>query len=284
MNRLVSILKLTRIEHSIMLVIAVVAAEALARGVPGIGMLLLSLVAPIFVSMSAFAINDYFDVHVDRLNRKRRPIVTGELSRSEAKYIAIASAAIGIASTVLINAYCFAIALVFALLAFLYSYRLKEVVLVGNAYVAFSMAIPFIYGSYVVSSAFGPGVALITAMVFLSGLGREVQGTIRDYRGDIRVRRANTLPRLIGNRGSAVFALALYAIAIVISVYLFLDVAPFTHSLLYAFLITISDLLLAWTAAGYLRHGSSSFYSIARNVSLSAMLIALIAFLIVALA
>ena len=64
-----------------MLVIAVVAAELLAGGLPATGVLALSLITPIFVSMGSFAINDYFDIGVDRLNRKKnRPLVSGALT------------------------------------------------------------------------------------------------------------------------------------------------------------------------------------------------------------
>ncbi|EQD78308.1 UbiA prenyltransferase [mine drainage metagenome] len=71
MNKLVAVLKLTRIEHSVMLVIAVLAGELIvARHLPGAYVLLLSLIVPIFVSMGSFAINDYFDVEVDTLNKK----------------------------------------------------------------------------------------------------------------------------------------------------------------------------------------------------------------------
>ncbi|HUB92789.1 MAG TPA: UbiA family prenyltransferase, partial [Candidatus Saccharimonadales bacterium] len=68
-----AVLKLTRIEHSIMLVIAVLAAELIAKGLPSLPILVLSLIAPVFISMAAFAINDYFDLKVDKINKKMRP-------------------------------------------------------------------------------------------------------------------------------------------------------------------------------------------------------------------
>ena len=142
--------------------------------------------------------------------------------------------------------YAFSIALVFALLAALYAYRLKEMLLVGNAYVALSMAIPFIYGSYVESGAPAPAMLPVCAMVFLSGLAREIHGTIRDYSGDVKMRNARTLPKAIGICAASASALALYVLAIATSAYLFTYVAPFRANLAYGAPVLLSDALLLY--------------------------------------
>ncbi len=108
------------------------------------------------------------------------------------------------------------------MLAISYSYKLKEILLAGNSYIAFSMAIPFIFGNYVESTTLHSSILIISTMIFISGLAREIHGTIRDYYGDIRVRAARTLPTVIGTGVSANVAFALYAVAIAISAYIFL--------------------------------------------------------------
>ena len=76
MASLSAVLKLTRIEHSVMLAIAVVAAELISGVLPSPGIFVLALIPPIFVSMGAFAVNDYFDIKVDRFNKRYdRPLV-----------------------------------------------------------------------------------------------------------------------------------------------------------------------------------------------------------------
>ncbi len=282
---IVDVLRLTRIEHSIMLVVAVIAAELIAGAgvLPNIYVLILSLITPIFISMSAFAINDYFDIEVDRLNKKKRPLVEGKLKPADALAVALVSLFIGIASSYLINLYCFAIALIFGALAMLYSYKLKEMLLIGNAYVAFSMSIPFIFGSYVVSQNLGLAIELVAIMIFLAGLGREIQGTVRDYEGDRKVRNASTLPKYVGELGASVFAFLLYIIAIVISGYLFLHLAPFAGNYLFAILILLTDVMLLYAGFGYLYYRKQGFYDSARNISLAAMALALIAILISAI-
>ena len=281
MNKLTAILKLTRFEHSLMLVVAVVAAELLAKGLPQVPILLLSLISPVLISMGSFAINDYFDVEVDKLNKKvKRPLVNGALNLRQALYIAIATFVIGVAASAFINLPSFIVALVFAALAFLYSYRLKEMLLVGNVYIAFSMVIPFIYGSYVVGEeTIIGGIVLISVMIFATGLAREINGTVRDFAGDVKARKLRSLPKYIGLKGAAVVSLILYLFAISISIYLFLYVTPFKANLAYAFMVAITDVLLLYVAAGY-AHGKERLYERMRTLSLAAMTLALIAILL----
>ena len=101
--KLMALLRLTRMEHSAMLVVAVLAAEMIAGKLPGAWILLLSLISPVFISMSSFAVNDYFDLEVDRVNNRKRPLVTGEIKPSDAVYITILSMLVGLAASALIN-------------------------------------------------------------------------------------------------------------------------------------------------------------------------------------
>lgn len=280
-RKLRSILKLTRAEHSFMLIIAVLAGELIVynNNFPGYLPLIASLITPIFISMASFAINDYFDVEVDKENNKKNaPLVSGELTKKEALYITIITLFIGIFASAFINYYAFIIAVIFGALAMLYSYKLKEIFLIGNIYIAFSMSIPFIYGNFVLSNKFSIAILIVSSMVFLSGLAREIHGTVRDYKGDIK-RKVNSLPRIIGILPSAIVAMILYFIAIVISAYLFLFQVKF-HSFIYLGFIIITDLLIAYISIGYLTKKNAKFYKLARNLSLLALTIALFGILL----
>ncbi len=277
-------LKLTRFEHSIMIAIAVLAAEVLSGSLPSAVPLAFSVVGPAFISAGAFAINDYFDVEVDRMNKKNRPIISGEISRNSALAVAVLSFALGTALSYAINYYCFAIAISFSAISILYSYKLKEVLLVGNLFVALSMAIPFIFGSFVAGNSISNAQLFYTAIILLAGLSREIDGTIRDYSGDIKARHANTLPRVIGKQASAEFALLLYVFATCIAMMLFFTVAPFKHN--FAYLIPISAVCstFLYIGAGHLTYSSDKFYAFSRKSSLVAMGIALLCIFLVAIA
>ena len=280
MDRFTAVLKLTRIEHSVLLVIAVVAAELIAGGFPAPAVLLISLVSPALISMGAFAINDYFDVAADRANRRMdRPLVSGVLSKREAYIIAMFCLFVGAFLSLLINEAVFIVALAFALLAYLYSYRLKDMLLVGNVYVALTMVIPFIYGDFVVSNAITANIVLISLVIFLVGLAREIHGMIRDRRGDIIARRTRGLVACVGVRNSAIIAFVLYIEGVLISLYMFLCMAPFRANLVYIAPVAVADLIFLYIAVGHLTNNKRKFYDLARNLSLAAMGLALLSFL-----
>lgn len=281
MNKVSAILKLVRVEHSLMLIVAVIAAELIAKGLPQVSVLALSLIAAVSGNMGAFAINDYFDIKVDRQNKKRdRPLVNGSLKPRDALYVTAVTMAAGVVAGAMINVYAFAIVLVFAVLSLLYSYKLKELLFWGNAYVALGMAIPFVFGAYVVGSTLSLSILLIFSMVFFSGVAREIHGTIRDLKGDAKSRNASTIPRMMGIAAASYLALILYVIAVVISVYLLFNVAPFRHNAVFAVPIAVSDVMLLYAGSGYILVHSASFYKGTRNISLIAMSIALVAILI----
>jgi geranylgeranylglycerol-phosphate geranylgeranyltransferase len=287
MGKVGAFLRLTRVEHSVMLVIAVLAAELISGritlGLPFAA----SLITPILVSMGSFAINDYFDVETDRANgRTDRPIVSGQISKGAAFNWSIALLVVGALVSALINVYALAIAVVFAALAFLYSYRLKDTLLVGNIYIAFSMVIPFIYGDLVVSRSIAPAILLISIIIFPSGLAREIHGMIRDREGDSKVRGSRNALHYMSPRGAGLVALVLYLEAIAVSIYMFAYYyLPFYHNLVYAVPTAAADLLLLYVAFGELmaRRDRKGFHRLSRNLSLAAMTIALLAYLAAAL-
>jgi geranylgeranylglycerol-phosphate geranylgeranyltransferase len=277
--------RLTRVEHSLILVVAVIAAELISGGLPPPVKLAASIITPILVSMASFAINDYFDIEADKANGfSTRPLVSGELSAKTALYSSVVMFVVGAGASAAINAYAFAIAVVFAALAFLYSYKLKDLLLLGNLYIALSMVIPFVYGNFVVARSLASTIVLVSLVVFLSGLAREVHGMIRDREGDAKARRSMNLVRHIGPVGAGYISLILYFEAIAISVYMFFYSAPFIGNAVYIVPIAVTDIMLAYVAlGGMLYKKKSRYYRISRNLSLLAMAIATLAYLAAAL-
>ncbi len=283
-SKLVAFLKLTRIEHSVMLVIAVLASEILSKGaVPAFAILLPSFITPIFISMGSFAINDYFDVDVDRANGKRdRPLVSGVVSMRSAMAISVSSFAIGVTASAFINLYALLIAVIFAGLAMLYSYRLKELLAVGNAYIAGAMAIPFLFGAVAVSGSISPMILLLSATVLSSGFAREVHGTIRDFEGDKKMRGVRSIPSYIGVKAASYLAAFFYAVAIALSIWLFFFSKPFMYNTFYLVSILVVDAMLVYVSVAYAtsRKLSRRVSLRTRNMSLAAMGLALLIYLL----
>lgn len=224
-------LKLVRIEHALMSAVAVLismllvsvlsengafcpsCAPRVCDCVVGLSIPILSLpfalFVPFFINLAAFALNDYWDIEADKKNwRKERPLVSGALKPAAAVWTAILGYLIGITAGWLINPVCGIIATLFALASIAYNRWLKDLPLLGNLYIAASMAIAFPFGVAV----FGPGNLLpgpilwLTLGAFLAGFARELVKSVQDMEGDKAARNSRHLPILIGARPTLVLA------------------------------------------------------------------------------
>jgi geranylgeranylglycerol-phosphate geranylgeranyltransferase len=286
--------RLFRIEHALMLAVAVFLAELLASNetiaaspaiswsvqpaftfIPlPLSALLASLAVPVFIEMGSFALNDYFDVRTDKANKRDdRPIASGEISPRAALFAAVLCYAIGIAAAIPLPPSALAITAVFAILSIAYNFRLKELPLIGNAYIAASMAIPFIFGNLVVSSPLIPSILAIAAVAFVAGLGREIIKSAEDVKGDVKHRNARTLPAVIGVKNSAFAAAACYIILIPLSF------APFFFglrpSVLSLGLTAIAALSFAFMAFSAVRNQKKENFASLRKTSFLSLAIGL---------
>ncbi len=280
MNKVMALLRLTRIEHSIMLIVAVVTAELIAGGLPPPVRLAASLVTPFLISAGAFAINDYYDVESDVVNKKKdRPIVNGSITKNSAKKISLFCLVVGVAVSALINVPAFIVALLFALLAFLYSYRIKDMLLLGNLYIAMTYAIPFIFGAVVTSGTVPLVIALLCLITFLSGLARELHGMVRDREGDRIARKTSNVVAHAGVRRTLQYALILYLEAIAVSVFLFFYFVPFRFNVVYLLFMALADIIILYVSLAPIFKPDAKILVAGRNLSLVAMTVALFGYL-----
>lgn len=271
--------KLTRFEHAVMLAIAVFIAEAVVLGsLPLLEpLILISLLVPMLSEMGSFALNDYLDVETDRLNKRtERPLVRGTISPEFALYFSIISLVMSTAVAFFINTYAFAIALLFNAAAVLYNWKLKDIALVGNTYIALTMAIPFIFGNYVVSQELSIMVAVLAVLGFTAGLAREIIKSVQDMKGDVKARGSKTLPVIIGKGAAVGISVFLYL------VFIGLTAVPFTMmEIPFAAMgmIIIADVLVAAVCVQAVRGD----YEYARKKSLMAFAFGMLGILMAAL-
>ncbi len=273
--------KLVRFEHAIMLAIAVIIAEIITLGwIPPLETIFfLSMLVPIFAEMGSFALNDYFDVEVDRINGMfERPLVKGTIAPRTALYLSALFFAISIIAGFLINEAAFIIALFFNAFAIAYNWKLKDLPLIGNLFIATTMAIPFIFGGYVYSASPPPVIWDIALLGFIAGLAREIVKSVEDMKGDIKARKSKTLPVLIG-RGPSLFVASMLFL-----LFIPLTIVPFVTSLslgfasgFFLFLADVSILILALYLL-YARREKT--FSIVRKYSLGALFCGLLALLL----
>ncbi len=226
------------------------------------------------VSSYSMIINDRYDIEVDRVNSPDRPLVKGTATIREAEVYALTLLVLGLASAALLGWLTLFIASLFALIAWLYNYRLKRYGLLGNGLVSASVAIPYIYGAAAIGSLDDPLIYHLTLTSFLAGLGREVVKTICDARGD-EVRDIRSVSRVWG----AVAAARLGAVFFLLAV--FASLLPILYGIVgvvYGLLVSAPIGIFIHLSARILRDNSPNSAVWVKRIALLGMLLGLVAF------
>ena len=226
MKKLKAIWELMRLEHGVMIAIAILIGSLIAlkgERLPPFDKFILTFLTALFLEASTFALNDYYDLEIDKKNKRDdRPLVRGDLSPKSALYLFFILFPLGILCSYFVNIACFIIALVTGLLAILYDVRMKKIKLLGNFYIAYIMAIPFIFGGAAVIAEdalffeIPPAIYIVALIAFLTGYGREIMKDVMDFKGDI-AKGVRSFPRYIGPRQSNIIAAVFFIIAVALS-------------------------------------------------------------------
>ena len=159
--------------------------------------IVLAALAGAFVAAGANAINDYFDIEIDRINKPTRPLPAGILSAGQAKKMWLLASTIGIGLNLFLNMPAFIIASVAVAALYFYSSYFKRTVLMGNVLVGAMTGMTFIYGGAVAGSM--KRAVFPALFAFLSNFGREVIKDMEDMKGD-EAKGAMTFPIRCGIR------------------------------------------------------------------------------------
>lgn len=226
------------------------------------------------VSAGANAINDAFDVDIDRINRPDRPLPRGVLTQHDARrmWLIVSIAALGI--NLFLNSTALLVAILSIALLYFYSARLKRTVLAGNLVIGLMTGMAFIYGGVVVGRIERAIVPAIFA--FLVNLAREVLKDIEDMEGD-RKENAVTLPVKYGVKMSLVLATVslLLLIGTTIAVVIFALYHPaFLYIVLAADCLICASIILMWRD-----HSSSTINRVSTILKIS-MVIGLLSIII----
>jgi len=207
MNKVKAIWELLRLEHGVMIAIAILIGSLIAlkgEGFPPINKFILTFFTALFLEASTFALNDYYDLDIDKKNKRTdRPLVRGDITPKTALYSFFILFPLGIICSYFVNTACFIIALITALLAILYDAKMKKIKLVGNFYIAYVMAIPFIFGGAAVLEnnllifEIDPATYIIALIAFFAGSGREIMKDVMDFQGDVK-KGVKSFPKYIG--------------------------------------------------------------------------------------
>lgn len=180
----------------------------------------LLVLSTVLIAAAGYAINDYFDIRIDHINRPDKIVVGRMISRRKAMLthtvFNIVAVLIGIYLSYRVHSYKLAsIHIVISILLWMYSLKYKAYFLIGNIIVAFVSAmtimIVWIFEMYALRTGDPLQMAMLVpqirfikfflwayvAYAFITSLIREIIKDIEDVEGD-RKCNCSTLPVVIG--------------------------------------------------------------------------------------
>lgn len=233
---------------------------------------ILILLIVFLITGAGNAINDYFDWHIDAVNRPGRPIPSGRVPAVAILVWSIVLFALGIILAGQVSQICLTIALLNSILLLFYARNLKVTPLIGNISVSYLTASTFLFGG----AAYGLSGLLDNMVPFMLSclvtMSREIVKDIEDIDGD-RQGGAKTLPILAGVRFSAALASAFTLAGIGLSYMANLGT-------LYVIIISIANFLFLASIRMILLIGNASE---SQKMLKMGMVIALLGFLVGAL-
>ena len=281
---------LMRLEHGLMIAIAILIGSLISlngENLPALDKFLLTFLTALFLEGSTFALNDYFDLEIDKKNKRMdRPLVRGDLPPEIALYVFLIFFPLGIICSYLVNIFCFMIAVITGFLAVLYDFKLKKMKILGNFYIAYAMAVPFVFGGAAVASEnisffeINPAIYVVALIAFLTGSGREIMKDAMDLKGD-REKGVKSIPMYMGVHRSNVLSSFFYLGAVALSFLPFLIKKYDFYYLNYNYLaiVSLTDAILVFISANLIFKKKPALKKY-RLLTLIAVFIGLIAFLI----
>jgi geranylgeranylglycerol-phosphate geranylgeranyltransferase len=242
-DRLRGLIQLSR-PVNVAITLAVIPSAVVLIGGKGISMVeaLFAGLTGALVTAGANAINDFFDLEIDRINRPDRPLPRGVITKRNAVMMWLLTSLAAIFLNLVLPLAALIVVVLSIILLFIYSAALKRTVLAGNIVVAGMTGMAFLYAAIVAER---PLRGLMPAgFAFLANFSREIIKDIEDMEGD-RQLGAVTLPIVYGVRTSLlVVSISLWSlIALTILAY-----AAGMYSRSFLIIVSLVDAALAYTA------------------------------------
>ncbi|MBN2415760.1 geranylgeranylglycerol-phosphate geranylgeranyltransferase [bacterium] len=245
-------IQLTRPVNLLIALFSVFAGGLLTGTVEPLAGLLAACASAMLVMAGANAINDCFDIEIDRINKPSRPLPAGRLSLKGARNFALGLFAAGIAVSLFINIATVITAVTASVVLYWYSARFKRMMILGNLTVGVITGMAFVYGGMAVGG--GSLSLLVGLFAMFFHWGREIIKDIEDAAGD-GAQGLRTLPLVRGTRTALVHASAVLVILIVLTL-VPLGTGWFSP-LYFAVVIPGVDLFMIWVIAAIWKNQES---------------------------
>lgn len=212
MRRVRALYKLARPFNAVSGALAVI----LAGYVAGTGRWLevgLAAIVTFLITGAGNAWNDYLDVEIDRINQPHRVLPSGQISPQAAWIFSVVLTVLALIVSLFINWAAFVVAFLAAAILYLYSWKLKSTVLMGNATVAGISALSVVFGGIAAGNVVP--TLWLAVIIYVGIMGREVLKTLADYEGDLR-RRCRTIATAWGRRTARIVFYLLAAATVIV--------------------------------------------------------------------
>ncbi|MGQ9542928.1 MAG: UbiA family prenyltransferase [Candidatus Bathyarchaeia archaeon] len=272
--KICSAFKMLRPVNCLMIGFAVIVGEVIAlRGLPAPVEAILGASTAAFLMAGTMAINDYYDLEVDRVNRPDKPLPSGIINPLHAIILGVTACGLGLVAAALLNISSLLIALFALVLMLYYNAKGKRGGLPGNIIVSTCIGLPFIYGGAAVGKI-TPILLLFSSISFMANLGREITKGIVDVEGD-RAGGVRTVAVRYGPKVASRVASIFYLSAVGLSL------TPLVFGLVgkgYIPLVLVSDVGFITSAFSLLRKHSRVDSEKVKNRVLIWMFLGLLAF------
>ncbi len=186
MGRLNGFVRLMRLERAASAVAGVVITGVVVRDLATFQWsYVVACLAVFFSALANFALNDYRDIEIDRLNnRQDRPLVNGVIAPADAVRVTIASSSLAYALALWMNPIPRAMIMIGLPVSLAYNLHLKKHLVFKNLFTGLANAGVILLGSLVADAAVEPLAVYLAAVVFFFSLSYEVMLDIADVEGD----------------------------------------------------------------------------------------------------
>ena len=274
-QKLAGLLSMMRLPNCVMIGFAVIVGELIASSVFSTDAAFFGFMAGFLLLAASMILNDYFDREVDAINEPKRPLPAGIVKPSEAISFSIILGALGFWFAADSGIATLLIALLSVGLMVSYNSKVKKTGILGNAIVSTNVAIPFIYGGFVVGSPTW-SLGIFSLLAFLSSMGREIVKGIVDVAGD-SAKGVRSLAVTKGVAIAAKYGAAMFVLAVALSA---VPLAIGIVSFYYVPLVVICDVGFLLTTYSVLTNSSPRNAKRNKSYVLLWMTFGLLAFLV----
>ena len=201
--------EITRPHNLAVAALTILVGWTVAGGGPLDARLVLAVIAGTLVAAAGNVVNDFFDADIDRINKPRRPIPSGRMTRGQSWRYFMLLTAVALGAALAADLRAFAVAAVWTGCLYLYSARLKTRFLLGNLMVSVVCASGFALGAWLAGRPAAAVAPMLLTFPFL--LGREIVKDVEDLPGD-RACGARTLAGRWGERRALAVALVCFTV------------------------------------------------------------------------